>query len=78
MMHGTARELFVHEDSNAIYLQGSACRAVFSLLPPWLTGLFGTATAVYLKRVYPELKKNIAPSFYQNKTMRVCFGKSLV
>jgi hypothetical protein len=44
MMHGTAREIFVHKNSDTIYLQG-AHRAVFSLLTPWSTGLFGTATA---------------------------------
>jgi hypothetical protein len=48
IMHGTAIELFVHKNSDTIYLQG-ACRAAFSLLPPWSTGLFGTATAIYLE-----------------------------
>jgi hypothetical protein len=56
MMHGTARELFVHKNSDTIYLQGTY-RAVFSLLPPWSTGLFGTATAIYLERLYPSKNK---------------------
>jgi hypothetical protein len=51
MMHGSARELFVHKNSDTIYLQG-AHRAVFSLLTPWSTGLFGTATAIYLERLF--------------------------
>jgi hypothetical protein len=75
MMHGADRELFIHKNSNTIYLQG-AHRAVFSLLTPWSTGLFGTATAICLERLHPELKKNIAPSSCQNKTTRVCFGES--
>jgi hypothetical protein len=40
MTRGTARGLFVHKNS---YLQG-AYRAMFSLLPPWSTGRFRTAT----------------------------------
>jgi hypothetical protein len=57
MMHGTATELFVHESSDTTRLQG-ARRAAFPLLPPWLTGLFGTATAVCSEQLHPE-QKNI-------------------
>jgi hypothetical protein len=74
MMHGTARELFVHKNSDTICLQG-ACRAVFSLLPPWSTGLFGTATAVYLERLCPN-KKKIVQSFCQKiKQFAFVFAK---
>jgi hypothetical protein len=41
---GTARGTFVHQNSDTIYLKG-AHQAMFSLLPPWSTGLFRTATA---------------------------------
>jgi hypothetical protein len=54
MMHDTARETFVHKNSDTINLQG-AHRAVFSLPTPWSTGLFGTAAAIYLEQLYPEL-----------------------
>jgi hypothetical protein len=40
MIHGIVRGLFVHQNSDKIYWQGTY-RAVFSLLPRWsFTGLF--------------------------------------
>jgi hypothetical protein len=58
MMHGAATEPFVQKNSDTIYLQG-ARRAAFSLLPPWSTGLHGTATAVCLDQSHPEQEKDI-------------------
>jgi hypothetical protein len=74
MMHGTARELFVHKNSDAICPHGTR-RAVFSLLPPWSTGLFGTATAVCLKRSHPELKKTSRRRFVKIKQCAFIFAK---
>jgi hypothetical protein len=74
MMHGTARETFVHKNSDAIYLQG-AHRAVLSLLTPWSTGLFGTATAIYLERLYPELKKTSRRRFVKIKQCAFVLAK---
>jgi hypothetical protein len=75
MMHGTARELFVHKNSDTICLQG-ACRAVFSLLPPWSTGLFGTATAVYLERLCPKEKKLRSRFVKKENSSRLFLRKS--
>jgi hypothetical protein len=66
--------LFVHKNSDTIYLQGTH-RAVFSLLPPWSTGLFGTATAIYLERLYPELKKISRRRFVKIKQCAFVFAK---
>jgi hypothetical protein len=76
MMHGAVRELFVHENSDMICLQG-ACRAVFFLLLPWSTGLFGgTATAVCSERLCPEEKKHCAVVLSKQNNARLFWRKS--
>jgi hypothetical protein len=75
MMHGTVRETFVHKNSDRIHLQG-ARRAVFSLLTPWSTGLFGTATAVCSERLHPELKKHRAVVLSKQNNERLFWRKS--